>query len=74
LVQGTAAVREVNRALKIELPESEQWHTIAGLCISLAHEIPAQGARLTASDGTELEIIDASPRRVRSVRVHPRKE
>lgn len=73
LVQGTAAVREVNRALKIELPESEQWHTIAGLCISLAHEIPAQGARLQVSDGTELEIVDASPRRVRSVRVHPKK-
>lgn len=74
LVQGTAAVREVNRVLKIELPESEGWHTIAGLCISLAHEIPAQGTRLSASDGTELEIADASPRRVRTVRVHPRKQ
>ncbi len=73
LVMGTAAVREVNRALKIELPESEQWHTIAGLCIALAHEIPAQGTRLQASDGSELEIADASPRRVRAVRVHPRK-
>lgn len=73
LVLGTAAVREVNRALKIELPESEQWHTIAGLCIALAHEIPAQGTRLQASDGSDLEIADASPRRVRAVRIHPRK-
>lgn len=73
LVMGTTPVREVNRALKTELPESEQWHTIAGLCISLAHEIPAQGTRLTASDGSELEIADASPRRVRAVRIHPRK-
>jgi len=73
LVMGTTPVREVNRVLKTELPESEQWHTIAGLCISLAHEIPAQGTRLTASDGSELEIADASPRRVRAVRIHPRK-
>ncbi len=73
LVMGTTPVREVNRALKTELPESEQWHTIAGLCISLAHEIPAQGTRLTASDGSELEIADVSPRRVRAVRIHPRK-
>lgn len=71
LVQGTAAVRDVNRALKLELPESEHWHTLAGLCITLAEEIPEQGARLKCPDGTELEIVEASPRRVRSVRVHP---
>jgi putative hemolysin len=73
IVQGTTAVREVNRVLKVDLPESEQWHTIAGLCISLAHEIPAQGTRLTANDGTVLEVIDASARRVRAVRVLPPK-
>lgn len=74
LVLGTAAVRDVNRALKLELPESDHWHTIAGLCITLAEEIPAQGARLKTADGTILEIVDASPRRVRSIRVHPAKQ
>ncbi|MFO0577998.1 MAG: hemolysin family protein [Polyangia bacterium] len=72
LVPGTTAVRDVNRALRIELPESENWHTMAGLCITLAESIPEAGARIRCPDGTELEIVEASPRRVRSVRVHPR--
>lgn len=74
LVQGTAAVRDVNRALKIDLPESDHWHTIAGLCITLAEEIPAQGTRVMCPGGAELEVVDASPRRVRCVRVHPPKQ
>jgi putative hemolysin len=33
--------------------------------------IPSRGERFTAEDGTVLEIADASPRRVRSIRVVP---
>ena len=39
--------------------------------MSLAHSIPQAGERLTTEDGTILEIIEASPRRVRRVRIHP---
>ncbi len=72
LVSGIASVRDVNRELSLDLPESEHWHTLAGLCITLAEEIPVVGARFTAPDGTVLEVVDASARRVRSIRLHPR--
>jgi putative hemolysin len=71
VVHGYAPVRKVNRALDLDLPVGADRTTIAGLCMSLAHAIPQTGERLTTEDGTVLEVIDASPRRVRRVRIHP---
>lgn len=70
LVAGTQPIREINRALEIELPEDGDWNTIAGLCISLAGHIPAVGERVHLPTGIVLEVVDASSHRVRSVRVH----
>jgi putative hemolysin len=72
LVRGEAPLREVNRALELDLPEGEGFSTVAGLCIVLARAVPQRGARLRAPDGTEVEVVDASPRVVRLVRLHPR--
>ncbi|MCA9679518.1 MAG: HlyC/CorC family transporter [Kofleriaceae bacterium] len=71
LVPGWAPIRKVNRALDTRLPTGRDSRTIAGLCMSIALAIPAAGARLRAPDGTVLEVVDASARRVRLVRVHP---
>ncbi len=71
IAQGWAAVRKVNRELHLDLPVGRDQTTIAGLCMSLAHAIPQAGERLTTEDGTVLEIIEASARRVRKVRIHP---
>jgi putative hemolysin len=71
LVQGWAAVRKVNRDLHLDLPVGKDRTTIAGLCMSLAHAIPQAGERLATDNGTVLEVIEASPRRVRRVRIHP---
>ena len=70
VVRGTLPVREVNRALELELPESEDWNTVGGLCMHLAGGVPRQGARLTAGE-VSLEIVEASARHVRLVRVRP---
>ncbi len=71
LVLGTASLRDVNRALGLELDEDQDYSTVAGLCIALAGgAIPEQGARLKAEGGLELEVLEASPRRVRTVRFH----
>ena len=70
VVQGTAAIRDVNRALGLELEEGQGWSTVGGLCSALAGTIPEPGTKLTLEDGTVLEVLDASPRRVRSVRIH----
>jgi putative hemolysin len=71
LVQGWAAVRKVNRDLHLDLPVGRDRTTIAGLCMVLAHAIPQAGERVTTDNGTVLEVIESSPRRVRRVRIHP---
>jgi putative hemolysin len=71
IAEGWAPVRKVNRALDLDLPVGADRTTIAGLCMSLAQAIPQAGERLTTEDGTILEVIEASPRRVRRVRIHP---
>ncbi|MDQ3367029.1 MAG: hemolysin family protein [Myxococcota bacterium] len=71
LVQGWASVRKVNRDLHLDLPVGKDRTTIAGLCMALAQAIPQAGERLTTDNGTVLEVIEASARRVRRVRIHP---
>jgi putative hemolysin len=68
LLRGDVPVREANRELGLELPEGEGWSTVAGLCIALAGGIPEVGARVRAG-GTVLEVVEATPRQVRLVRV-----
>lgn len=68
LVRGGAAVHELRRALDAPLPEGQEWSTVAGLCIHLAGgRIPAPGERLDAAPSLQIEIVEASPRRVRQV-------
>ena len=68
-VRGDALVREVNRKLPASLPEDDRWSTVAGLCIGLAGRIPQKGACLKTDAGWQIEVLDASPRRVRLVRI-----
>ena len=75
LVPGWVPIRKVNRTLGTALPIAREHTTIAGLCMALALAIPMAGARLSTPDGTVLEVVESSPRRVRMVRVHqPRKD
>lgn len=69
LVRGDVPVRDVNRTLGLNLPESQEWSTIAGLCLELAGRIPARGDVVTAQDGTSLEVAEATPRQIQAVRI-----
>jgi len=72
LVPGTVSIWQVNHALDLDLPEPKAWTTVAGLCIELAGgRIPRSGERLSAPDGTVIEVREATERRVRAVRVIP---
>jgi putative hemolysin len=71
VVPGTMPIRDINREMTLALPEGDGWSTVAGLAIHLAGWIPSPRDRLKTADGTVLEIVDASPRRVRTVRIHP---
>lgn len=70
LASGQAPLREVERALGIDLPHGS-WTTIGGLCLALAGRIPSASERWTLPDGTELEIVEATPQRVQTVRATP---
>jgi putative hemolysin len=72
VIKAEASVRDINRALSLHLPEGEDYTTIAGLVISLTGRIPGRGTRVVLEDGTELEIVDASARRVKAVKVQLR--
>jgi len=74
LVRGDVPLRDVNRMLELDLPEGETWSTIAGLVLELAGRIPKEGARVEAPDGTVLEVVAATPRNVRTVRVIIKKQ
>jgi putative hemolysin len=70
LVSGLAPIREVNRQLALGLPEGD-YTTLAGLCLALAGRIPAIGDVFEVDNQASLEIVDASPRRVRTIRIRP---
>lgn len=74
LVAAATPIRDVNRALDLNLPEDDEWNTIAGICLTLAGRIPAVGERIAIPNNAVLEIVDATPRRVRTVRIHPHQE
>jgi putative hemolysin len=69
LVAGTAHIREVSRALDIELPDDGSWTTIAGLVLALAGRLPRSGESFQVSEGVWLDVVDATPRRIRLVRI-----
>jgi putative hemolysin len=69
IAAGTAQVREVSRALNIELPDDGSWTTIAGLVLALAGRMPRNGESFEAPGGIWLDVVDATPRRVRLVRI-----
>jgi putative hemolysin len=68
VVQGALALHEVNRSLHIELPDDEA-DTIGGLCVARRGWIPRAGDRFEFDGGVVLEVLEATPRRVISVRV-----
>ena len=74
LVSGQMPIRELNRELELALDEPEQVATLGGLCIQLNGErVPRVGDVLEARGGERFEVLDASPRRVRSLRLWPKR-
>ena len=68
VVPGECPLHELARDAGIELPEGD-YATIAGLVLAVAGTIPAVGTTWFTADGVSLEILEASPRRVRKVRI-----
>ena len=57
-------------AIKLEIPEDEDYDTVAGFVTARLGRIPAAGEAFVA-DGLAVEVLDAEPTRVVRVRVSP---
>jgi len=71
VVEGVTAIRELNRELDFDLPDEGPWTTVAGLVLARAGRMPTAGESFALDDGVVLEVLDATPRRIRTVRVRP---
>jgi putative hemolysin len=69
LVPGPTDVRDVERRLGIEFPESASSRTLNGLIVELAGgRLPDAGETFPVRGGA-VEVVDVSPRRVRTARI-----
>jgi putative hemolysin len=71
VIDATAAIRDVNRALGTRLPEGNDWHTVAGLLLDRFASIPVNGDAVLLEDGSRLEVLEASATSVQLVRLSP---
>ncbi len=67
-VSGKMPVDEVNDLLGVDLPVGD-WDTVGGLVLHLRGQLPAEGERLAAPDGTVLVAEKVQGRRIGSVRI-----
>lgn len=73
LIQGTSALRDIDRELGLSLDQLDDATTIGGLCVSLSGgRVPRPAERISVGDQAEIEIVESSPRRVRLIRLRKR--
>ena len=70
-VEGRVSIYDLNEAFDSDLPEDEDYDTIAGLLFDRFGHIPVAGEKLDI-DGIHLEVLDADDRRIHSVRLDRR--
>jgi CBS domain containing-hemolysin-like protein len=73
LLDGALVVRDLNRRLKLSVPESETYTTIAGFLLDAAGHIPERG-EVIPYDGLIFHIERVEKRRVLSVRMEKAEE
>jgi CBS domain containing-hemolysin-like protein len=67
-------VRELESHLGCKLlkpEEAEDIDTLGGLVFALLGRVPARGELIRHPAGIEFEVLDADPRRVKKLRIHP---
>jgi CBS domain containing-hemolysin-like protein len=67
-------IEELEKHLGMKLvPEDEETEvdTIGGLIFSMLGRVPARGELIRHPTGVEFEVLDADPRRVKKLKIHP---
>ena len=72
LVDGTANIREMNRAMDWALP-TDGPKTLNGLIVEFLEDIPEPGTGLRI-EGYPIEIVETNDNRVKTARIYPREE
>ena len=73
-VEARAPVDEVTTAIGLDVSELEgidDIDTFGGLVAAIAGRVPARGEIVIGPHGFEFEVLDADPRRIKRVRIHP---
>jgi putative hemolysin len=72
VVKGSAAVKDVNRTLMLELPESAEYTTLAGFFLCEFGRIPHEKDRLVYKD-REFTVERMSKRHIGLIRIEPKR-
>ena len=73
VVNSRASLDDVSEVLGADLStlvDAEDVDTLGGLITNLAGHVPLRGETLRA-DGFQFEVLDADPRRVKRIKIHP---
>jgi len=65
---GQTHLDQLNERLGLELPEDEEFDTVAGLILSSLQRIPAVGDQVLLH-GVRLTVLEVTPRRIERVRI-----
>lgn len=77
MADARASLEDVSKALDIDLTHddlAEDVDTLGGFIATLAGRVPVRGEMIAHPAGYEFEVLDADPRRIKRVRIHPRGE
>lgn len=73
VVDGRAAVRDLNRELGLELSEDPAYATIAGFVLHRLGRIPPAGEGFVEEEaGLDVEVVESTPRRISRLRLRRR--
>ncbi len=68
-VDGRVMIDDLNETTAWDLPESDDYETIAGFVLFHVGAIPEEGHRLTIGDA-EIEVLKATNRKIETMRIH----
>jgi len=72
-VEGKTHIDDLNEALEIDLPESEEYETVGGLLFTRLGRVPAPGEHWDL-DGVRFTVLDSDERRIHRVKVTVQRE
>lgn len=70
ILSARLETEKVNEQFSLDLPLSDDYHTVGGLILAHHHSIPTAGEVITIPGGFEFTILKAAPGKILRVRLH----